>query len=392
MHALRGGGQTPVPITVVGLLTVAAANIWQLTRLFPGGGSIGAAAARGLGPGASFCAIGVLAASFTLAVGTAVTATAGAVISLFPVLVPIRLQVALSLIALVAWIARNRSVGRRVVPLVGAAAAALALAEGAACALTPAPWHDCPVPESAQPIAAVVTFVVAACLPAVTGLDSPVRVSAELSRRLPRRTRLGGIAFISALATVGVVAIALGPPACRWITANTPTSLLPMCRSAALPGDHGLLRIALGLTVVLLLTTAAASVRGASARLGPAGSPATPYRPPTAHLAVVAVVVTVAGGKEAPFLAMHAGTLLLALLISCLALASLARRRGRTVAAAVNASSAAAVVIALCWEARTGWPLMSAAAGPVVGLLLHLYWVRSGGRPNRTASPPVTPG
>src|SRR5215218_9369125 len=87
---------------VIAIIALVTVNYWQLVRAFPEGGGSPEAAGRAFGEEWSFLPIGALIVDFALTIAISVAAAGSALIAYVPALAPVRIPLALALVALVA--------------------------------------------------------------------------------------------------------------------------------------------------------------------------------------------------------------------------------------------------------------------------------------------------
>src|SRR5262245_26058690 len=104
LRALNGHLELLLPTMgiVIGIIALVTLNYWQLVRAFPEGGGSPEAAGRAFGEGWSFLPIGALVVDFALTIAISIAAAGSALIAYIPALAPMRIPLALALVALVA--------------------------------------------------------------------------------------------------------------------------------------------------------------------------------------------------------------------------------------------------------------------------------------------------
>lgn len=400
LHALRGDLALLLPTMalVIGLIFLVIVNYWQLVGRFPEGGGAAAAAGRAFGPGWTFLPIGALVVDFVLTIGISIEAATSAVITLFPVLVPGRIALALALLMVVAGLTWFGHGGRLLFAamttlFVTVSAVVLVLGFAAPHSTGTGPGHT--DPGHSPIIAVVLAFPVAMAL--ATGVEAPSTAIAQLGQLdNTHRRRFGRGTLVLVLVIVGGLTLAFTALAVRLnigLPGVSSTQIAGIARAAAGPGW---LYDAFQLTSALLLLAAASS----SFQAGPgllkalAGTPTrpgvlppvlgrvnrhyTPYWSVVAYLVTAALIIIAAEGREQRLVLFYAVAVFVSFLVGLLAMTHFSRTERKPVLAAVNAFATLAVAFILVVNLLRGWPVLSMAVTALIAGVLHVRWVRAG--------------
>lgn len=383
---------------VLGIIVLVSVNYHQLYARFPEGGGDAAAAGRAFGEGWAFVPLGALIVDYTLTITISVAAGASAVISYLPGLQSERVPLALALLCLVAGLTWFGHGGRSIFGLmtiafllVSTVVILLGLIAPHAHGHAPLRAHD---PHS-PPLAVLLAFPVAMAL--ATGVEAPSSAIAQLDqlddagRRRFGRFTLWLMLMIVVWLTVGLTVLAV-----RLRVGIPPANSTQVSEIARTAVGNGALFAAFQLTTALLLLAAASSSFQAGpgllkalagggeglgilpAPLGRANRHHTPYWSVAVFLAVPAVLVAAAGGREQELVLFYAVAVFLAFLAGLLAMARFFRTEQRRLLLAASVLGAAAVMLTLGLNLGRGYPIVSLAAAAAIGAGLWRLWVRAG--------------
>src|SRR3954463_7451373 len=135
LRALHGdlGLLIPTMGLVLGIIALVSLNYHQLYARFPEGGGDAAATGAAFGEGWAFLPLGSLIVDYTLTISISVAAGASAIIAYVPGLAPVRIELALGLLCLVAgltWFGHGGRLVFATMTLAFVAVAAVVIARG----------------------------------------------------------------------------------------------------------------------------------------------------------------------------------------------------------------------------------------------------------------------
>jgi len=394
---------------VLGIISLVRINYDQLIRRFPEGGGAVAATGTAFGEGWAFLPLGALIVDFVLTIAISVAAAASATIAYFPSLAAHRTTIAVALCCLVAgltWFGHfGRSVFATMTVLFAVSAIPIVLlglfsphAHGTApphAPGTPPP----PGARDATPWIVLLAFPVAMAL--ATGVEAPSSAIAQLGQLDDRgRSRFGRITLWLTFAIEGSMTLLLVVLAVKLRVGVPPgdsTLIADIARTAAGRGPwFAFFQVA---SALLLLAAAASSFQAgpgllkALARhthgsgekvgvlapaLGHSNRHHTPYWSVVVYLAVSALVVMAAGGREQDLVLFYAVSVFVSFLCGLLAMARFSIRDGSRYHTAVNLVGALVVLFTLAVNLRRGYPIASLAASAAVAAVFFRLWVRHG--------------
>jgi hypothetical protein len=392
---------------VIGLIALVTLNYWQLVRFFPQGGGSPEAAGRAFGEGWSFLPIGALVVDFALTIAISITAADSALIAYIPALAPLRIPLALALLAAVAGLTWFGHGGRLVFALMTCLfiiAAVVVLALGWT---SPVDTHgQAPITHAANPalVAVILAFPVAMAL--ATGTEAPATSIAQLAqlddrgRRRFARATLALTVFIVGGLTMGLTALAVHLHV--GIPASDQTQISELAHAAS---GGGATFAFFQLTSSMLLLAAASSsfqagpgLLKALARLGPRGEEGllprtlghtnehhTPVAAVVVYVVISAAIIVAAGGHEQELVLVYAVAVFVSFLAGLLAMARFSHRRGSTVLTVTNLLGAVGVAFTLLVNLERGYPLLALGGTALIALVLYWRWVRAG-RPHGIAA------
>ena len=384
----------PTMVLVVVVIAVVTVNYWHLVRAFPDGGGSPEAAGRAFGPGWSFMPIGALIVDFALTIAISIAAAGSALIAYVPGLAPARIPIALALVIGVAALTWFGHGGRLVFALMTSAFIVVAVVALAIGWIDPSSTHNAaPITHGASPalVAVVLAFPVAMAL--ATGTEAPATSIAQLGQLDPRgKARFGRGTLALTVGIVSVLTLALTALAVHLhvgIPGPDETQIANLARAAT---GNGAIFALFQLTSSLLLLAAAASsfqagpgLLRAIARTGllpPRLARTNRHHTPVAAVVVYALfaaaIVLVAGGSEQELVLVYAVAVFVSFLAGLLAMAHFARQQRRPWLQAMNLAGAAAVAFTLVVNLARGYPLIALGATVLIGVGLHVRWVRAG--------------
>jgi hypothetical protein len=383
---------------VVGIIGLVIANYHRLIGRFPGGGDA-AAAGTAFGEGWAFLPLGALIVDYALTIAISVAAAASAVIAYAPAVGPVRVELALALLAGVAGLTWFGHVGRAVFALMTVSFVAIGSVVIVAGLVAPhghahAALHPAGA-TTAAPLAVLLAFPVAMAL--ATGVEAPSSAVAQLGQLDDAgKVHFGRVTLWATLAIVGWLTVGLTSVAVRLHVGVPPadsTQIAELARTAVGPGAlFGLFQLT---SAVLLLAAASSSyqagpgllkalARGGRsvgilpAPLGAANRHHTPYWGVVVFLLAAAAVVAAAGAREQELVLFYAVAVFISFLFGLLAMARFSWMARRWAFLALNGLGVIAVVVTLLVNLRRGFPLVSLAAACLIALGLHRLWVRAG--------------
>jgi Amino acid permease len=402
LRALNGHLELLLPTMgiVIGIIALVTLNYWQLVKAFPEGGGSPEAAGRAFGEEWSFLPIGALIVDFALTIAISVAAAGSALIAYAPALAPVRIPLALALVALVAALTWYGHGGRLVFAVMTSLFIVASIIVLAAGWVSPASTEaHAPVTGSASPalVAVILAFPVAMAL--ATGTEAPATSIAQLGQLENRgRWRFGRGTLALTILIVGGLTLGLTALAVHLnvgIPGSDDTQIADLAKAAV--GDGGLFGFFQLSSSVLLLAAAASSFQAgpgllkALGRTGPDGSPGllpgrlarvnrhhTPVLAVVIYAGISAAIILAASGKEQELVLVYAVAVFVSFLAGLLAMAHFSRRQGSRLLLATNLIAAVVVAFTLAVNLERGYPLISIAATVLIGGFLQYRWVRAG--------------
>lgn len=404
LRALHGDLRLLLPamVLVVAIIALVIANYHRLVGRFPGGGDA-AATGRALGDGLAFVPLGALIVDYALTIAISAAAATSAVIAFAPGAGPLRVPLAVVLVAAVGSLTWFGHLGRSLFALmtisfvmVGSVVIVLGLAH-AAGRLPPAAAP----PYGSAPLAVLLAFPVAMAL--ATGVEAPSSAVAQLGQ-LDRRSQVqfGRVTLWLTLGIVAWLTLGLTAVAMRLAVGLPPAGSTQIAQVAAAATGRGALFDAFQLSSAVLLLAAASSSFQAGPGLlkalsrAPGGIGILPaglgrtnrhHTPPQGVLVfafVAGVIVAAAGGREQELVLFYAVAVFLAFLFGLLSMTrfALAERTRRHLP--LTLAGLGAVALTLAVNLGRGYPVASLAAALAIAASLHRLWVRAG-RPGGAA-------
>jgi Amino acid permease len=402
LRALNGHLELLLPTMgiVIGIIALVTLNYWQLVKAFPEGGGSPEAAGRAFGEEWSFLPIGALIVDFALTIAISVAAAGSALIAYVPALAPVRIPLALALVALVAaltWFGHGARLVFALMTTLFIVASVVVLAAGW---VSPHSTEGhAPITGDASPalVAVILAFPVAMAL--ATGTEAPATSIAQLGQldnrgrwRFGRGTLAATIVIVGGL-TMGLTALAVHLNV--GIPRSDDTQIADLARTAV--GDGGMFGFFQLSSSVLLLAAAASSFQAgpgllkALARTWPDGSPGllpgrlarvndhhTPVLAVVIYAVISAAIILAASGKEQELVLVYAVAVFVSFLAGLLAMAQFSRRQGKRLLLATNLIGAVVVAFTLAVNLERGYPLISIAGTVLIGGFLYYRWVRAG--------------
>ena len=390
----------PTMCLVIAVDALIAVNYWHLIARFPQGGGGAEAAARAFGTAWVFVPIGALVVDFVLTIAISIAAAGSALIAYLPSLAPMRIPIALALVAFVAALTWFGHRGRLVFAVMTAAfiaASAVVLVLGSSA---PHVSHGvAPITGSTGPtgIAILLAFPVAMAL--ATGIEAPATAIAQLGELDDRgRRRFGQATVALTVAIVGGLTLGLTALAVHLhvgVPAADSTQIADLAKNAAGGGVvFAFFQLA---SAVLLLAAASSSFQAgpgllkALARrddgqgvgvlprsLGLTNQHYTPYLAVLLYLVISALVILAAGGKEQELVLVYAVSVFVSFFAGLAAMARFARRERRRGLFVVNVAGAVMVAFTIAVDVERGYPLLALAATAVIAASLYALWRRAG--------------
>lgn len=398
LRALNGHLSLLIPTMglVIGIIALVTLNYSQLVAAFPQGGGSPEAAGRAFGEAWSFIPIGALVVDFALTIAISIAAAGSAIIAYVPAIAPVRIPLALGLLALVAGLTWFGHGGRLLFALMTLSFIGIGAWMLVVGFVEPHTTHgQAPITGSASPalVAVILAFPVAMAL--ATGTEAPATSIAQLGQLGERsKRRFGQGTLLLTILIVGSMTMALTVLAVRLhvgIPGNDQTQIGNLAKAAT--GD-GALFGAFQITSGLLLLAAASSSFQAGpgllkalaraggsllpARLGETNRHHTPVWAVVVYAVISALIILAAQGQEQELVLVYAVAVFLSFLAGLLAMARFTYRRGRSALAALNVIGAVVVAFTLAINLLRGFPLISMAATLLVAAALYWRWVRAG--------------
>jgi hypothetical protein len=394
----------PTMLLVVAVVALVVASYHQLVARFPGGGGSAAAAGSAFGEALAFVPMGALIVDFVLTISISVSAGASAIISYLPALAAWRLPLALVLLVFVAGAMWFGHLGRAFFALLTiaflvVAVLVLVLTVGA----QPQPYQAVPAPHG-PPLSVMLAFPVAMAL--ATGVEAPSSAIAQLAQLDDSgRRAFGRWALWLTLGIVGTLTLALTATAVRLGVGIPPAESTQISEVARATNVHWVFAAFQITTAMLLLSAASSSFQAGPgllkalarhvrpdgsavgvlpARLGGTNRHHVPVLGVVVFLALSAVVVTAAGGRDQELVLFYAVAVFVSFLIGLIAMATFARREGRRGWLVLNATAALVVAFTLAVNLTRVAALGSLLATALVAAGLYRAWVRAG-RPRGVA-------
>lgn len=381
---------------VVAIIALVVVNYQQLVARYPGGGGASAATGEAFGEQWAFVPIGALITDFVLTIAISVSAGASAVIAYFPSLAPVRLPLALGLVAVVAGLSWFGHLGRLLfaaMTLAFVCVGVVVLLYGLRTGAVPA--SPVPVRTAHAPLLTVaLAFPVAMAL--ATGVEAPSSAIAQLGQLDDAGRQLfGRVTLWLTLGVVGSLTLALAYEAHRLhisVPSADSTLIAELARAAAPAPIFATFQL---VTALLLLAAASSSFQAgpgllkALARdargsgilpgsLGTTNRHHTPYVGVVVFAGAALLVVAAAGGRDQELVLYYAVSVFLSFLAGLAAMAVFSRRERRAGALLLNVAGTVVVAFTLAVNLARGRPLVSLAAALLLALALHRVWARAG--------------
>ena len=401
LRALHGDlGLLMVTVGVVlGIIVLVSVNYHQLYARFPEGGGDAAAASAAFGEGWAFLPLGSLITDYALTIWISVAAGASAIIAYVPELAPGRIELALGLLCFVAGLTWFGHGGRLVFATMTIAFVVVALVVVAHGFISPVAHGSGRLEPTGDHHGALLSVLLAfpVAMALATGVEAPSSAIAQLGQLDDRgRRRFGRITLWLMLAIVATLTLGLSALAVSLRIGIPPadsTTIAEVARAAT--GEGGLFAAFQVTTAVLLLAAASSSFQAgpgllkALARggvgvgvlpdwLGRTNRHHTPYWGVVVFLAVSAVIVVGAAGREQRLVLFYAVAVFIAFLCGLLAMARLFRAEGKRLLLLTSLLGATAVAVTLAVNLARGYPVVSLIAALVLAGVLHALWVRAG--------------
>ena len=391
----------PTMALVVGIIALVITNYHQLVARFPEGGGAAAAAGAAFGEGWAFVPIGALIVDFVLTIAISVAAAASAIIAYVPSLGPLRVPIAMAVLAAVAGLTWFGHLGRALFALMtlGFVAAGVGVLAGGLGARIPAHHAPASAPTGhATFVAMLLAFPVAMAL--ATGVEAPSSAIAQLGQLDDRgRRRFGRITLWLTLVIVGTLTLGLTAIAVSLhigIPRPDSTQIADVARASV--GGH-LFAVFQVFTALLLLAAASSSFQagpgllkalarrthrtGAETgvlhpRLGTTNVHHTPYWAVALFFAISSLVVVAAGARDQELVLFYAVSVFMSFLVGLLAMARFSRKDRKLASLAMNSLGALVVAFTLAINLGRGDPIASVAAALLIALVLYALWARAG--------------
>jgi hypothetical protein len=410
LRELRGnlGLLLPAMGLVVAIIALVITNYHQLSwRASRRAGGAAAAAGKAFGEGWAFVPIGALIVDFVLTIAISAAAGASAMIDYLPRLAPVRIPLALVLLAFVAGLTWFGHFGRVIfaamtLAFVVVGVAVLAGGFSASVANVGVVTHSS---GRATGIAVLLAFPVAMAL--ATGVEAPSSAIAQLGQLdNAGRRRFGRITLWLTLGIVGTLTLGLTAATVHLkvgIPAKNSTQIGNLAKASV---SHGLFAFFQLATALLLLAAASSSFQAgpgllkALARrtlatddgvgilpawMGRSNEHHTPYWSVGVFLIISALVTAVLGANDQELVLYYAVSVFMSFLVGLLAMARFSQQDRSYGSLALNAFGALVVAFTLAVNLARGHPMISVAAALLIGFLLHRLWTRAG-RPRWIAS------
>lgn len=387
-------------LIVLGIIALVDVNYWQLVGRFPFGGGSAEAAARAFGTGWVFLPIGALIVDFVLTITISIAAAVSAVIAYLPSVAPGRIPLGLALLIAVAaltWFGHGGRLTFAVMTLLFIGSTVVVLVHGFA---GPVLRHGAAPITGAQGspwLAVVLSFPVAMAL--ATGTEAPATAMAQLDQLGPiDRRRFARTTIMLTLVIVAALTIALTELATRLHVGIPKADSTQIADIATAATGKGVVYAVFQASSALLLLAAASSSfqagpgllkalsrhpRGAGVgilprSLGETNRHHTPYWSVVVYVAVSAVVLVAASGREQELVLFYAVAVFVSFLAGLAAMTRFSIREGRRTLAAINALGALSVAFTLAVNLGRGYPLFSLLATALIAAVLYDLWRRAG--------------
>jgi hypothetical protein len=388
----------PTVGVVLGIIALVSVNYHQLYGRFPEGGGDAAASGRAFGEAFAFVPLGSLIVDYALTIAISVAAGASAIIAYLPSLETYRIPLALGLTAVVAALSWFGHGGRALFAAMTIAFVAIGSILILRGLIAPdshghAPWHA--ETGHAAPIAVLLAFPVAMAL--ATGVEAPSSAIAQLGQLDDAgRLRFGRVTLWLMLAIVTWLTGGLTILAVHLRVGIPPANSTQVAEIARTAAGEGTLFAAFQLATALLLLAAASSSYQAGPGLlkalargggGVAILPDplartnrhhTPYWGVCVFLAISALLVVMAEGREQSLVLFYAVAVFLAFLSGLLAMGKFFRAERRWLLLAISAMGAVAVAVTLAINLARVDPIASLIAALAIAGVLYALWARAG--------------
>lgn len=385
---------------VMAIITLVIVNYRQLIARYPRGGGASAAVGEAFGDGWSFVPLGALVVDFVLTIAVSVSAGASAAIAYFPALAPWRIEIAVTLLLIVATVTLFGHLGRVLfagMTLTFIALVVLVLLYGLGATAQESGTITDTAPQLPF-LAVLLAFPVAMAL--ATGVEAPSTAIAELGELDDAgRRRFGKLTLWLTLGVVGTITIGLALELVHLhigIPQPETTQIAELARVAAPAPLFAAFQLA---TALLLLAAASSSFQAGPGMLKALARhtrsdgelvgilPVALARTNSRHTPVwgvalfsgLAVTITIiAGANDQNLVLYYAVAVFLSFLGGLLAMARFSFRERRRASLVLNLVGALVVLFTLVMNLSRGLPLISLAAALIVSLILHQIWVKSG--------------
>ena len=390
---------------VLAMIALVSLNYHHLYARFPEGGGDAAATGTAFGEGWAFLPLGSLIVDYTLTITISVAAGSSAIIAFVPGLAPLRIPLALLLLAAVAgltWFGHGGRVGFATMTLGFVAVGLVVVAKGL---LAPTAHGSAPLVPAGDrdtgPLAVLIAFPVAMAL--ATGVEAPSSAIAQLGQLDdPGRRRFGRITLWLMLGIVVTLTTGLSILAVRLRIGIPPADSTQIAEVAKTAVGEGALFAAFQVTTAILLLAAASSSFQAGpgllkalsqigdrvgvlpGSLGQTNRHHTPYWGVAVFLVVSAVIVAAAGAREQRLVLFYAVAVFGAFLCGLLSMAKFFRAEGRRLLLVASIMGTLGVSLTLAVNVARGYPIVSLVAALSIAATLRALWVRAG-RPRGVA-------
>lgn len=406
LRALEGNLSLLLPTMTMVVLVVAlvVASYHQLVAKFPEGGGSAAAAGGAFGEGFSFIPMGALIVDFVLTIAISVSAGSSAVISYVPSLAPMRLELALTLLVVVAGLMWFGHVGRAIFATLTIAFLVIAVIVLVMGVHIPIPTGPVVETTHGAPLAAIFAFPVAMAL--ATGIEAPSSAIAQLDELdSDGRRSFGQWALWLTLGIVGILTLALTAAIVAGGIGLPPHDSTLVAELARATDSHGVFASFQAATALLLLSAASSSFQAGPgllkalarhdrpgepnhgvlpAGLGKTNKHHVPVAGVLVFLAASAAVVIAGGGHDQRLVLFYAVAVFVSFLAGLAAMARYAHREHRPGWLILNVVAMVAVGFTLLMNLMRPAALVSLGATVIVGGSLYYAWVRAG-RPRGTS-------
>lgn len=394
----------PTMILVVLVVALVVASYHQLVAKFPEGGGSAAAAGRAFGEGFAFIPMGALIVDFVLTIAISVSAGSSAIISYAPAVAPFRLELALTLLVLVAGLMWFGHVGRAIFAALTIAFIVVAVVVLVVGVQIPGPAGPAVATTQGAPLAVLFAFPVAMAL--ATGIEAPSSAIAQLDELdADGRRSFGQWALWLTLGIVGTLTLALTAAIVAGGIGLPPHDSTLVAELARATGSHGVFATFQAATALLLLSAASSSFQAGPGllkalarhdrpgepnhgvlpeRLGVTNKHHVPFLGVIVFLAASAAVVVAGGGYDQRLVLFYAVAVFVSFMAGLAAMARFAHREHRPGWLTLNITAMIAVGFTLIANLLRPAAIVSLGATVLIGGSLYYAWVRAG-RPRGTS-------